>query len=132
MIFLRLLTRDTKMKTFLKLAFIACCLAQFTPAIANFQSHITQQVSYVPLECLHFSEEGIFLNCNPGSWTRIEQLGCDSRGYFVSVGMFRQRHYIAKCNNCGEEYQNRCPQPCEGCNESKGLELVYIEDGPWD
>ena len=128
------------MKTFLTLALIVCCLGQLTPVMANFQAHTVQtenvsrqsQKTYISLDRIHFSEEGIFLYNDANLWTRVEQLSHDSQGYYVAPEIFRQRHYIAKCNNCGKEYQNRCPQPCESCDESKGFDLVYIEDSYWD
>ncbi|NGX46181.1 MAG: hypothetical protein K940chlam2_01366 [Chlamydiae bacterium] len=94
----------------------------------------TQKI-YVALEQLHFSEDGIFLENTPDQLMKIAHLGCDAQGYYIAGifdGLFRQPSYIANCQNCGMEYHNRSPQPCEGCDLSDGFDVVYIEDSYWD
>lgn len=128
------------MNTLLKLALIILSCGYFTSAAANLQPEMNESDNqihkmYVPLDSLHFSVEGIFLKNALSLWMKVDHLGFDTRGYYITGifdGLFRPQHYITQCRSCRAEYPNRAPQPCEVCGQSIGLDYVYIEDSYWD
>ncbi|NGX60206.1 MAG: hypothetical protein KR126chlam3_01375 [Chlamydiae bacterium] len=121
------------MKTFAKLSFLFLVALQSTAVFANFQSPSKNAPkNYLDMEMLHFSENGICLQGKHGQTLQLEQIQFDSNGYFVAGFLdflFPKANVIASCRNCGTEYHNRSPQPCEVCGKSKGFDIVYIDDG---
>lgn len=113
-------------------------LAYFTPARADFQPRsetahsqigVVEDKIYIPLERLHFSNDGIFFLTSSNHLAAINQLGYDSFGYYIT-GSRRLSSYVATCNNCGYTYYNRSPQPCEKCHKALGFDIRY--EDIWD
>ncbi|MDN3507089.1 MAG: hypothetical protein P0S96_07665 [Simkaniaceae bacterium] len=121
------------MKTFAKLSFLFLVTLQSTAVFANFQSpNKCGPKHYLATEKLIFSENGIYVFSNHGQTLPLNKIQFDSEGYFVAgfiESLFPKANVIASCKNCGAEYHNRSPQPCENCQESWGFDIVHIEDG---
>lgn len=120
------------MKTLAKLSIFVLVALQSTAAFANFQAFKAPTKNYLRTEMLSFSEKGIYLYSNSGKALPLSQIQYDAEGYYVAGfldSFFPQSTVVAKCRSCGYEYYNRSPQPCEHCNQAKGFEVVYIDDG---
>ncbi len=121
------------MKTFAKLSFLFLVALQSTAMFADFQSPSKNAPkNYLDIEMLHFSENGIYLHGNHGQALQLEQIQFDSNGYFVAGFLdflFPKATIIASCRVCKTEYHNRSPQPCEECGQSRGFDIIYVDDG---
>lgn len=120
------------MKAFLKLVVVIFSLAYVTPMMAEMQS---SHERYIDVSKVLVSNEGIFFQNHHNEWLAVkgipQNLNEAQIGGILDI-LFPDKNYIAKCNNCGVEYINRAPQPCEHCDLKVGMELIYEQDGYWD
>ena len=121
------------MKTFAKLSILFLVALQSTVVFGSFQAPSnTAPKNYLNMEMLHFSENGIYLHGNHGQPFRLEQIQFDSNGYFVAGFLdflLPKANVIVSCRSCHTEYYNRSPQPCENCHQTRGFDIIQIDDG---
>lgn len=128
------------MKALLKTCLFTLAISYGIPAMANFQGindlpgrNKNEVKLYIEASRVHFSDEGIFLKTDSNHLMPIDHLSHDVVGYYLSSSWFRTSHYEASCNGCGYTYQDRSPQPCEGCGRSEGFTIIYLEsEDYWD
>lgn len=122
------------MKTLAILTILLLTALQSTAMHANVQHHSRSEAkNYVSMELLDFTPSGIFIQSRAGNAYPLTSIQCDSQGYFIDDQLNKvlpqSARVIAVCNNCGAQYENHYPQPCNACGESKGFEITYIDDG---
>ena len=118
------------MNAFLKTLCLCFLVTYFTPGIANKQSRMEKPRKHVEVSRIRVTEDTVFLQNSANQWMQLSiPVGAPVAG--ILNFFFPERHFIAKCENCGTEYVNRAPDSCEVCG-FKDYELKYVEDDYWD
>lgn len=89
--------------------------------------------TYVSIDRIQFSENGIFILNERDQVVPVHQISYDEAGYFFDWFIPGWSHqYHLKCRNCGAEYWNRGPQPCEVCDREDGFDEISSGDDHWE